>query len=276
MTETAREIEKGRRFGFGENWTRFLTLVDEERIVAAEGSLRTLIARSRLDGLRLLDVGSGSGLFSLAARRLGAQVHSFDYDAQSVACTTELRRRSRPDDPQWQIERGSVLDADYLQGLGTFDVVYSWGVLHHTGAMWTAVSNAAGAVAPGGILAIAIYNRQRVLTPIWIAVKRLYQVLPEQLRRLLVWPCVAYSAGASAAADLLGGRVPWARWQRHGTRGMSLYHDAVDWVGGWPFEAASPREIEAFLSPRGFTLVQQRTVGRRHGCNEFVFRRSVK
>ena len=139
MTETGFEIPQSERFGFGENWTRFLALVDESRILAAEQSLQALLGKSRLDGVRLLDVGSGSGLFSLAARRLGAIVRSFDYDAHSVECTAELRRRYRPDDPLWQVERGSVLDEDYLRGLGNFDVVYSWGVLHHTGAMWTAV-----------------------------------------------------------------------------------------------------------------------------------------
>src|SRR5262245_27430993 len=89
-----------------------------------------------LAGLSFLDIGSGSGLFSLAARRLGARVHSFDYDPQSVACAAELRRRYFPGDPQWVVEEGSALDADYLTRLGKFDIVYSWGVLHHTGRMW--------------------------------------------------------------------------------------------------------------------------------------------
>jgi SAM-dependent methyltransferase len=269
------EIARGERFAFGENWGRFLTLVDERRIHSAEISLRSLLGMDRLDGLRLLDLGSGSGLFSLAARRLGAEVHSCDYDPDSVACTAELRRRHATDDPKWLVERGSALDEEFLFRLGTFDIVYSWGVLHHTGAMWRAVELAASAVASGGVLAIAIYNRQRLLTPFWIRVKRTYLALPRSLRPLLVWPYVVYAGLGSAATDLLRGRSPWARWRAHGTRGMNLYHDAVDWVGGWPFEAATPVEIETFLASRGFTLVRSVTVGRRHGCNEFVFHRGV-
>src|SRR5687768_17002539 len=121
----------------------------------------------RLDGKSFLDIGSGSGLFSLAARRLGARVHSFDYDPQSVACTTELRRRYVPASADWIVERGSALDRDYLSTLGTFDVVYSWGVLHHTGSMWQALDNVKPLVAERGHLYIAIYNDLGEITDRW-------------------------------------------------------------------------------------------------------------
>src|SRR5687768_336406 len=154
----ATEVALGERFEFGSNWARFLTVLDESRIVLAERALQDMLQRSRLDGLSFLDIGSGSGLSSLAARRLGARVHSFDYDPQSVACTSELRRRYFPADPNWVVEQASVLDADVVRRVGTFDIVYSWGVLHHTGGMWRALDHAAIPVAPGGKLFIAIYN----------------------------------------------------------------------------------------------------------------------
>ena len=125
------------RFAFGANWSRFLARLTPERIRLAESSLTDWLGDLR--GRSFLDIGSGSGLFSLAARNLGARVHSFDYDPDSVACTAELRRRFHPDDPDWGVEQGSALDEPYLRSLGMFDVVYSWGVLHHTGDMWRAL-----------------------------------------------------------------------------------------------------------------------------------------
>src|SRR5881296_1627768 len=130
------------RFEFGSNWRKFLAVLDERRVAEAENSLRRMLDAETLVGKSFLDIGSGSGLFSLAARRMGARVFSFDYDTRSVACTRELRRRHFPSDPQWTVAEGSVLDEEYLRSLGPFDIVYSWGVLHHTGNMWKAMGNA--------------------------------------------------------------------------------------------------------------------------------------
>jgi 2-polyprenyl-3-methyl-5-hydroxy-6-metoxy-1,4-benzoquinol methylase len=141
------EIADGQRFAFGRNWSRFLELLDERRIAEAEASLCAMLGVTDLHDRRFLDIGCGSGLFSLAARRLGAEVRSFDFDRQSVACAAELRRRYLPDDAGWRIEPGSVLDPEFMGALGTYDVVYSWGVLHHTGAMWIALERALARVA---------------------------------------------------------------------------------------------------------------------------------
>ena len=182
MSTHAIEIARGERFEFGKNWSRFLILLDEPRIVRAEQSLKQMLEIDNLEGRSFLDIGSGSGLFSLAARRLGARVHSFDYDPHSVACTKELRRRYFNNDPDWRIEEGSALDFDYVRSLGVFDVVYSWGVLHHTGAMWTALDNAQLAVAAGGKLFVAIYNDLGSRSRRWRWIKRTYCDLPGFLK----------------------------------------------------------------------------------------------
>ena len=178
MSDAGRETARGDRFAFGRNWSRFLRVLNDDRVRQAEASLREMLETNDLSGKSFLDIGSGSGLFSLAARRLGATVRSFDYDPHSVACTNELKRRYFPEDPAWAVEQGSVLDKDYLARLGTWDIVYSWGVLHHTGDMWKAMENAAGMVKPQGLLFIAIYNDEGGRSARWTQLKQLYNRKP--------------------------------------------------------------------------------------------------
>jgi len=249
-------------------------VVDADRIATAEDSLREMLGVEDLDGLRFLDVGAGSGLFSLAARRLGASVRSFDVDPQAVACARELKRRYRPDDADWRIEQGSALDERYLQSLGAFDVVYAWGVLHHTGAMWRALENALGRVAEGGRLMVAIYNDQGGASRRWAAVKRAYNRLPRGPRLLLVLLSFVRLWGPTMVRDALGGRPSrtWADYRRQ--RGMSPWYDLIDWVGGWPFEVATPQEVIDFCERRALRPDRVKTCGRGRGCNEFVFTRA--
>jgi 2-polyprenyl-3-methyl-5-hydroxy-6-metoxy-1,4-benzoquinol methylase len=269
----ALEVETGERFEFGKNWTNFLRVLDEDRIERAVASLRRLLGVSDLRGASFVDVGSGSGLFSLAAHRLGARVRSFDYDAASVACTTELRRRYGTAANDWSVERGSVLDKAFLASLGQFDVVYSWGVLHHTGAMWEAIDNAASLVAPGGTFAIAIYNDQGVWSRRWTALKRFYCSGPFGKAVM----CATYIPAVVArqlAADLFWMRNPTKYYTEYSaSRGMSVFYDWFDWLGGYPFEVAKPEVVFKFGKDRGFEMTNLTTCGGSVGCNEFVFRR---
>jgi 2-polyprenyl-6-hydroxyphenyl methylase/3-demethylubiquinone-9 3-methyltransferase len=273
----AAEVANGERFEFGSNWAGFLSVLDLDRIAAAERGLQDLLEIVRLDGVRFLDIGSGSGLSSLAARRLGASVHSFDNDPQSVACTRELRRRFFPADPDWTIESGSVLDGDTMLALGEFDIVYSWGVLHHTGRMWDALAHAAIPVAEGGTLAIAIYNDMGSQSRRWRMLKKTYNELPRPARvpfAIAVTIPAELKALAGAAlrlrpADYLRS---WTDYRRR--RGMSRWHDVLDWVGGYPYECATPEAIFDFYRSRGFSLAGMKCGGVGLGCNEFVFART--
>jgi SAM-dependent methyltransferase len=267
-----------RRFSFGANWQSFVNkALTPERIDEAVDSLRTFFGVNDFEGQTFLDIGCGSGLSSLAARKLGAKVHSFDFDSLSVACTMELKRRYSPEDKNWTIGQGNVLDVDYLNSLGQFDLVYSWGVLHNTGAMRKALENVIPLVAEGGKLYISIYNDQGDASRRWAALKKFYNQSPKPVQIFMVFMVGALWLIHSALARLmrLQNPLPFKEWAEiKKNRGMSVWHDLVDWVGGYPFEVAKPEEIFDFYRNEGFVLVRLKTRGGKSGCNEFLFSRS--
>ena len=261
------EVASGERFPFGMNWTRFLETLSDSRIEQAERSIVDMLELSDLRGMSFLDVGSGSGIFSLVAHRLGADVHSFDYDPSSVACTRQVRTLYARDGVRWQIERGSALDQAYMESLGRFDIVYAWGVLHHTGDLWTSLAYAADRVRAGGSILLAVYNDQGMKSRLWLWIKRFYcsgivgrsavvgTVFPYFFLRILVSSCLSM-------------RNLFSKYSVD--RGMSLIRNWHDWCGGLPYEVASVEAIFRFFSDRHFILRNIRTKNG-SGNNQFVF-----
>lgn len=260
------------RFKFGENWQRFAARLQDGQIAEAQESLSRLLGRKDFDGLSFLDIGCGSGLFSLAARKMGAWVRSFDFDSDSVSCAQALRELYCPDDPHWIVERGSILDAGYTGGLDKFDIVYSWGVLHHTGAMWTAVDRAAGLAAPSGILAVALY-RKTPLCWAWRIEKRAYVYAPAFIQLVLrgAYKTAFFSGKAAVGAN----PFQYVRDYKS-NRGMDWHHDVHDWLGGYPYESATADTVKSHMMQLGFHVVRsfERPAGFGlfgTGCDEFVF-----
>jgi len=264
-------MSREKRFEFGKNWKNFLKNLSSEKIAIAKSSLENLIGKESLKGKTFLDIGSGSGLFSLSAYTLGAKVKSFDYDEFSVEATNYTKNKFSSNDLDWSVERGDVLDDKYIDELGQYDIVYSWGVLHHTGNMYKALDNAAKCVKENGILIVAIYNTQ-MQTPIWKKIKKFYVKSPKFIKLLMNYIFAAYTFTGLLIFDLLRLRNPIKRHTRL-QRGMNFYTDVIDWIGGYPFETAKPEEIVFFYKNRGFSLENMITVGGAQGCNQFVFKK---
>jgi 2-polyprenyl-3-methyl-5-hydroxy-6-metoxy-1,4-benzoquinol methylase len=265
-----------RRFAFGKNWQRFSGKIDESRIQEAMKSLTSMLEDVSLQGKLFMDAGCGSGLFSLAARRLGAQVQSFDFDPDSVSCTMQLKNRFFQNDASWHIEQGDILDGAYIQSKGQFDIVYSWGVLHHTGNMNRALHTIDMLVKPGGFLYLAIYNDSGSVSRRWLRIKKLYNNSPQIIRLLLVAVSAFLLEGKRAAGKVLRleNPLPFNDWKnKKKQRGMSVWHDYVDLVGGYPFEFATPEQIFSFYKKKGYMLSQLKTCGGGYGCNEYVFKK---
>jgi 2-polyprenyl-6-hydroxyphenyl methylase/3-demethylubiquinone-9 3-methyltransferase len=263
-------------FAFGQNWQRYVDrYLDPERIAIASESLTDLIGED-LSGKTFVDVGAGSGLFSLCAHHAGAaRVISIDVDPDSVESCRMLKERSG-NPATWDVIEGSVLDPKLQQLVPPGDVVYSWGVLHHTGDMWTAIRLAAGLVKPSGLFSIAIYNRatDRFLdSERWLRIKRAYNHAPRAGRAGMRWTFLAYWTARQLYARQNPLRI--AREYKR-SRGMALMTDLVDWLGGYPYEFATADEVVSFCTEHcGLEVVKVLAhTPRDTGNNQFVFRRA--
>ena len=264
------------RFEFGKNWEQFSGLVDETRIADASNRLASLLRSNDLSGRSFLDIGCGSGLHSLAALRMGAaRVVAIDLDPHSVATTRAVLERFAPGQ-QALVKEMSAFDLA-SRPFGEFDVVYSWGVLHHTGAMWDALANVDVCVAPGGTLFIALYDDQGAKSRFWWWVKRVFVALPRPLRvpwALLV--TIPFEVRIFLKWTLSGQFGRWVESWTHyeSVRGMSRWYDMIDWMGGFPFEVAKPIDVERFYHERGYrTRLVHPTGGA--GCVEYVFEKTA-
>lgn len=258
------EIESSARFQFGSNWLGFAKHIDENKIIDAENSLKKMFQVDSFFDKTFLDIGCGSGLFSLAAIRLGAKVFSFDFDANSVECTKKLKKLYFDENHNWTIEQGSILNKEYILEFEKFDYVYSWGVLHHTGDLWLAIENSTIPIKNNGSILIAIYNYQPFISKYWLYVKKLYNY-NIIFRPFLFFLHFIFPILPSIFINFLRDNKK--------SRGMSVYFDLIDWLGGYPFEVAKPEIIVDYFLQDGYQLKKLVTVGGKHGCNEFVFQK---
>ncbi len=234
-------------FAFGKNWRKYLSRLTPEKIELAKSALAEFVGRDAIRGKTFLDIGCGSGIHSYAALELGAsRVVSFDFDADAVECCKTLwSRAGNPNN--WIILQGSILDDSFVRGLGAFDLVYSWGVLHHTGEMWRAIKSSANLVGKGGLLYIAIYNR--VDSPLgsgfWLQVKKTYNSSSRAGRVAMETMFLSYYSIMNLGARA----ISYSRREKGRVypRGMELRTDVLDWIGGYPYEFATSMEIRSYV-----------------------------
>ncbi len=259
-------------FTFGKNWKKYSKTINNERINDAQNSLKSMLNIDNLSGLTFLDAGCGSGIFSLGAIKLKAKkVLSFDIDNDSTECARFLHNKYGPFE-NWEILHGSILDKNWITGLGKFNIVYSWGVLHHTGNMYLAFENINETVKDGGLLFLSIYNDQAYISKIWLVIKKLYNNSPQPIKFLIAFSyflVVLFNRTLNGIIKL----APVNQWYKGSERGMNLWHDTVDWVGGYPFETCTPMDLENFFKKSGYQVVNSK-LKTGSGCNEFVFKKN--
>jgi len=265
-------LEKDLRFGFGKNWLNYVkNAFNDESLQMAVTGLERLLQTGDLKSKTFLDIGCGSGLSSLAALKMGAKkAVSFDYDREAVEASLLLRGKSGIPEDRWPITQGSVMDEEFMKGLGKFDVVYSWGVLQHTNAMWDAIRRAGESVNPGGLYSIAIYNKVEGPrgSEFWWHVKKKYNLAGPAKKKFMEYAYIARTLGGLAKR----GTNPVKYVREYKTRGMNFWIDVKDWLGGFPFEYASPEEITGFVQKElPMKLVYSQTY-EGHACNEYTFR----
>ncbi len=255
-----------KRFDFGLNWKDYSdNAFNEARFEDAKSSLRALFDRESFEDLSFLDVGCGSGIFSIAAHQLGAKpVCGIDISHYSIETCNKNSKILGPAKSLPTFQQADVLDASKMAQIGQYDLVYAWGSLHHTGSLWTALEEVTRHVKQAGTLALAVYHKHWT-SPVWLVIKKFYNRAPKWAQRIMIFFFYPVLFGAKFA---ITGKNPLKM-----RRGMDFYYDVVDWIGGYPYEYALPQEIIDFLHARGFQLRALYPAAVPTGNNEFVFRR---
>ena len=253
------------RFLFGKNWQSYAkSALTQERVDHARVAFRNLLGDIPLENQSFLDIGFGQGLSLSLASEAGAKVLGVDIDSDNLeALNVTYKKVGLAEKPNIMIQ--SILDTAGLEKPELkegFNIVHSWGVLHHTGDMALAVKNATSLVKEKGYFVLAIYNRHWSSLS-WKMIKWFYCFSPQLLKNIMItifYPIIYF------AKWCVTGRNP-----KDKMRGMDFFYDVIDWVGGYPYEYASVEEMKKMVEAHGFKCIKSIRANVPTGCNEFVF-----
>ena len=264
------------KFSFGINWTDFAKNKVDENIVSthvndALGHLLRMpgfLSAKPLEGKRVIDIGCGSGLSSLSFYENGCRdITSFDVNEDSIKATNIIKERFCNDESnlKWSIKEGSILDENLVSDLRSqekYDLVYSWGVLHHTGDMRKAIDNTLSLCQSGSILWMALYIKvdQPDGEEIYqndLKLKIKFNEASEETKKEMI---------VSRLKKVFGNNP--ATWTRpYDNRGMTPINDVTDWLGGYPYEVARAKDIKRLLEANGFSEIEVLNENRASGTN---------
>lgn len=235
------------KFSFGKNWCDYVDKLTDDIVKIHKDNLFTYYTDYDFKDKSILDIGCGSGLSSLSFNILGCKsLLSIDVDPNSIIAAYKLKNNFKKlvlTECDWEIKEQSILDDNFVNNSRKFDLVYSWGVLHHTGDMWTAIDNASKLVNDGGILHLALYvSGNRYNDDLML--KYLYNMTDENGKIKLIYDWLYYYH-ISKNIDIF----------QINNRGMNKYNDCIDWLGGLPYEVCNPSVLDYFLEKKGFVKI---------------------
>ena len=266
---------ESRHFAFGDNWADYAENVSLREIENARLGLEKLLSASEIAGKTVIDIGCGSGIHSLAFLNANCSyLEGFDFDPKSVETTKKLLSRFFVSEiRKFSIYEGDILNSDFNR---KFDIVYSWGVLHHTGNLRRAIQRAGSLVQDDGFFVFAFYRK----TPFcwfWKIEKWIYSKLPSTFQTPLRFMYIQMFK----FIHVLRGRGSFSEFERNykSGRGMDFLIDVHDWLGGHPYESISPFEVRKILKEEGFVEVKafiEKSLGLMgSGCDEYVFKKMI-
>jgi SAM-dependent methyltransferase len=267
---------------FGQNFKdNLLSSFNKSKLEETKKFITHFLEVDSLMGHTFLDAGCGSGVFTLAATELGADVFSFDIDDVAIQNTKKLLTDFGYTYDDSKIIIGDILQPEFIQSIDRFDYVMCWGVAHHTGQMWKSIDSVCHTVKDGGVLHLGIYNKADGWgfypdgrfgpSGFWRKIKRFYSRLPSILQS---FTDVLATVGI-VCIYMVTFNNPIKKLKENERRGMNWQSDLKDWLIGYPYEYATPEEVFLFMKKRGFSLTNLRT---NNGLltNNYVFRKDIK